>query len=100
MLTTCASRAVPGVLVQAPIELTRSILVRFAPPPPPPAPHQPWRPGDFQGGALSPALSHVHQARRAHVIRPGGEKGTTKREAVWVDAQASTGREDADRGQR
>lgn len=36
MLTTCASRAVPGVLVQAPIELTRSILVRFAPPPPPP----------------------------------------------------------------
>lgn len=91
LLTTCASRALPGVLAQAPIELTRSILSPICPPR---APHPPWRPEALQGGALSPVLPHVYETRRAHVIRPGGEKGTTKREAVWLDAQASTGRED------
>lgn len=91
MLTTCASRALPGVLAQAPTELTRSILSPICPPR---APHLPWRPEALQGGALSPVSPHVYETRRAHVIRPGGEKGTTKREAVWLDARASTGRED------
>jgi len=60
MLTIWANRAVPGIPITSPsssfrylpIEMTRSILLPFAPLPPPPAPpsrpfHLPWPPDDY-----------------------------------------------------